>query len=70
MLGLIDVRGDVVYYLDNPDEFGKFYIVARAYSAAWGLLGVLVVYAIAKRIVLFRTPSASAGSGAKDANQR
>jgi len=49
-LGLIDVRSDVVYYLDHPDEFGKFYVVARAYSAAWGLLGVILVFAIARRI--------------------
>ncbi len=52
LLGLIDVRGDVAYYLDRPDEFGKFYVVARAYSAAWGVLGVLVVYAIGRRIAL------------------
>lgn len=48
--GLIDVRSDVVYYLDNPDEFGKFYIVSRAYTAAWGLVGVLVVFAIGRRL--------------------
>ena len=48
--GLIDVRGDVVFYLDNPDEFGKFYVVARAYSAMWGLVGVVVVFAIARRL--------------------
>ncbi len=50
VVGLIDVRGDVVYYLDNPDEFGKFYVVARAYSAAWGMLGVVVVFLIARRL--------------------
>ncbi len=50
LLGLIDVRSDVVYYLDNPDEFGKFYVVARGYSAAWGLLGVVVVFLIARRL--------------------
>ena len=49
-VGLIDIRGDVVHYLDNPDEFGKFYVVARAYSAAWGLVGVLIVFAIARRL--------------------
>ncbi len=49
-IGLIDVRSDVVYYLDNPDEFGKFYIVARAYAAVWGLVGVVVVFAIARRL--------------------
>ena len=50
LVGLIDVRSDIVYYLDNPDEFGKFYMVARAYSAAWGLVGVLIVFAIARRL--------------------
>jgi len=52
LFGLIDVRSDVVYYLDHPDEFGKFYVVARAYSAAWGLLGVILVCAIARRMML------------------
>ncbi len=50
LLGLIDVRSDVVYYLDHPDEFGKFYIVSRAYAAAWGLVGVWVVFAIGRRL--------------------
>lgn len=50
MVDLIDVRGDVVYYLDHPDEFGKFYIVARAYVATWGLVGILIVFAITRRI--------------------
>ncbi len=49
-VGLIDVRSDIVYYLDNPDEFGKFYMVARAYSAVWGLVGVVIVFAIARRL--------------------
>ncbi len=50
LLGLIEVRSDIVYYLDHPSEFGKFYIVARAYVAAWGLLGVFMVFAIARRL--------------------
>jgi len=50
LLGLIDVRSDIVYYLDHPDEFGKFYVVARAYAAGWGLLGVVVVFAIGQRL--------------------
>ncbi len=50
LVGLIDVRSDLIYYLDNPAEFGKFYVVARAYSAAWGLVGVLVVFAISTRL--------------------
>lgn len=50
VLGLLDVRQDVAFYLDHPDEFAKFYVVARGYAAAWGLLGVLVVFAIARRL--------------------
>jgi len=49
-LGWIDVRADVPFYLDHPEEFGKFYVVARGSSAAWGLVGVLVVFAIARRL--------------------
>jgi len=49
-VGLIDLRGDPVYYLDNPDEFGKFYVAARAYSAAWGLVGVCAMFGIAGRL--------------------
>ena len=50
----LDVRNDVAYYLDNPDEFGKFYVVARAYAAAWGLVGVLAVFAIGRRLASAR----------------
>lgn len=50
LLGLIDVRGDLGFYLGHPDEFGKFYIVARTYAAAWGVLGVLVVFGIGRRL--------------------
>ncbi len=50
LLGLIDVRGDLVFYLDHPDEFGKLYVVARAYSAAWGALGIFFVFGIARRL--------------------
>ena len=50
LVGLIEVRSDLVYYLDNPDEFGKFYVVARAYVAAWGLVGIVLVYLIARRL--------------------
>jgi hypothetical protein len=49
-LGWIDVRNDVAYYLDHPEEFAKFYLVARVYSASWGLIGVLVVCAIGRRL--------------------
>jgi hypothetical protein len=47
---LIDVRGDVAWYLDHPDAFGRVYLVSRAYAAAWGALGVAVVWMIARRL--------------------
>src|SRR5207248_11582209 len=31
-------QGGQAYYLDHPEAFGRFYIVARTYSAAWGLI--------------------------------
>jgi hypothetical protein len=49
-VGMIDVRSDVPYYLDHPDEFAKFYIVARVYVAAWGAVGLFVISAIATRL--------------------
>jgi hypothetical protein len=49
LLHLVTLRTDLAFYLDHPEEFGRFYIVARLYSAMWGLAGVGVVYAIAGR---------------------
>ncbi|HSV14608.1 MAG TPA: glycosyltransferase family 39 protein [Tepidisphaeraceae bacterium] len=43
----VTLRTDLAYYLDHPEQFARFYIVARLYAAAWGVLGVLVVYALA-----------------------
>ncbi len=63
VLGLIDVRSDVVYYLDHPEEFGKFYIVARAYAAAWGVLGMFIVFAVTRRLAADGA-AASIGVGA------
>jgi hypothetical protein len=50
LLGAIQVTSDLTYYLDHPDEFGKFYVAARLYVVAWGALGVLLVYAIGHRL--------------------
>src|SRR5688572_25024514 len=49
---LIDLRGDLAFYLDNPDAFARFYVVARAYCAAWGLVGVWAVFWIVRRMTL------------------
>ncbi|RME37042.1 MAG: hypothetical protein D6788_10335, partial [Planctomycetota bacterium] len=50
LTGWIDLRSDVTFYLDAPEAFGRFYVVARAYTAAWGALGVLLVFGVARRL--------------------
>jgi hypothetical protein len=46
----IDLRGDVAWYIDHPDAFGRFYVVARATAALWGVVGVWAVFWIARRL--------------------
>ena len=50
ILKLVDVRSDLSYYLDHPEQFGRFYVVARLYSAAWGVVGVWAVYRLVRRL--------------------
>jgi hypothetical protein len=50
ILNLVTLTNDRTYYLDNPAAFGRFYIVARAYSAAWGLVAVAAIFALVRRI--------------------
>ena len=50
MVGYATVTGDTTYYYDSPEVFGRFYILARAYSAAWGIVAVLAVFAIVRRV--------------------
>jgi hypothetical protein len=49
ILHLATVRSDIAWYLDHPEDFARFYLLARFYSAAWGLAGVFVVCAVARR---------------------
>ena len=48
VLHLITLQTNLAFYLDRPGLFARFYLVARGYSAAWGLIGVVVVYAIGR----------------------
>jgi len=50
MVGYVTVTNDPTYYLDSPQVFGRFYILGRAYSAAWGIVAVLAVFAIMRRV--------------------
>jgi hypothetical protein len=49
-VGFVEIS-DREFYLDNPAAFGKFYIIARAYSAAWGIFGGLVIFALLRDAV-------------------
>jgi hypothetical protein len=60
LLHLVDVRPDKAWYLDHPEAFGRFYVVARAYSAAWALVGVAAVYWITRRLSASRLAAAAA----------
>lgn len=49
MLKLVTLRSDLAFYLDHPEAFARFYLVARLYAAAWGLVGVGVVFALGRQ---------------------
>lgn len=36
------------FYLDRPDAFGRFYVVGRAYSLAWGVVAAVAVFLLAR----------------------
>jgi len=53
----VTLRSDLSYYLDHPEAFGRFYVVARCYVVAFGLAGVPAAFWIARRL------AASLGAG-------
>lgn len=53
VVGFVDLRGGPqgqAYYLDHPEAFGRFYVVARLYTVIWGLVGVWAVFWIVHRL--------------------
>ncbi|MBN1488307.1 MAG: glycosyltransferase family 39 protein [Phycisphaerae bacterium] len=50
LAGAITVKSDLTYYLDEPAEFGRFYVVGRAYVATWGLLGIPGLFWLTRRL--------------------
>lgn len=48
VLGLVHLTGDAGYYLENPEAFGRFYVVARAISLVSGALALAGVYRLAR----------------------
>ncbi len=49
-LGVIELKSDRAYYLDHPEAFGRFYVVARLYSVFWGCVAVLCLTWMALRM--------------------
>jgi len=53
VVGYVDLRGGPegqAYYLDHPEAFGRFYVVARLYTVLWGLIGLWAVFWIVHRL--------------------
>jgi hypothetical protein len=50
LVGAVKLTTDRVFYLDHPEQFGRLYVVARAYSAAWGVVGVIAVFLLMQRL--------------------
>lgn len=49
-LGLVDLRTDLAWYLDNPERIGDLYAAARVWTLLWALLGVVAAYLIGLRL--------------------
>jgi hypothetical protein len=62
IVGIIDLRNDKAFYLDHPETFGRFYVIARLYSAAWGVVGAWAVYMLARKLTARSTPAAAASA--------
>jgi len=49
-VGVIELTSDLAFYLDKPEAFGRFYVVARLYVVGWAIVGVWVVFALTRRL--------------------
>jgi len=50
LVGYVDLRSDQAFYIDHPETFGRFYVVARFYSACFGILGAAAVFFLIRRL--------------------
>ena len=50
IVGLVELRGDPSFYFDQPEAFGRFYVVARFYTFVWGLIATWAVFWIVRRL--------------------
>lgn len=59
--GYLHVTTNAAYYVDHPEAIARFYVVTRAWAAIWGVVGVIAVFWIARRLVgAFAAASAAA----------
>ena len=50
IVGFAEVRGDPAFYFDQPEQFGRFYVVARFCTVLWGLVATWAVFWIIRRL--------------------
>ena len=43
-------KADSTYYLDHPEEFARFYVIARLYTVVWAIVGAWAVFWIVRRL--------------------
>ncbi len=41
---------DLTHYLDHPEAFGRMYVVMRLYSVMWGMMGIIIVFNLGRRL--------------------
>ncbi len=61
LTGYAPLKSDQAYYLDHPDQFARFYLLLRGYSAASGLVGVVIAFALARSVGAGRLTAAACG---------
>ncbi len=62
LTGEVTLMADPAFYLDYPEEFGKFYVVMRLYTVGWALAGVMAVFWLGRRLSGGCTATAVAGA--------
>jgi hypothetical protein len=43
-------HGELSFYFEHPEAFGRFYVIARLYVAAFGMLGVWLAYVLGRQL--------------------
>ena len=62
VVGVVHLTPDKAYYLDHPEQFARFYVIARLYSAAWGVVGAWAVYRLVRKLTDHAVPAAFASA--------